>query len=140
MEQTSNNGGGGRPLNILIVDDSAMMRAMIKRVAGLADIPIATVYEAGNGQEAIEILESHPIDALFTDINMPVMSGTELLREIERRGEWKDLVRVIISTDGSAARREEVSELHVRCYVEKPFRPEVMRDVLAEVATNADAR
>ena len=140
MEQTSNNGGGGRPLNILIVDDSAMMRAMIKRVAGLADIPIATVYEAGNGQEAIEILESHPIDALFTDINMPVMSGTELLREIERRGEWKDLVRVIISTDGSAARREEGSELHGRCYVEKPFRPEVMRDVLAEVATNADAR
>lgn len=140
MEQTSNTAGAGRALNILIVDDSAMMRAMIKRVAGLADIPIGTVYEAGNGQEAIEILESHQIDALFTDINMPVMTGTELLREIERRGAWKDLVRVIISTDGSAARREEVSELHVRCYVEKPFRPEVMRDVLAEVATNADAR
>ncbi len=139
MTETTNP-RAGRPLNILIVDDSAMMRAMIKRVAGLADIPIAAVYEAGNGEEAIRQLEAHPIDAMFTDINMPVMTGTELLREIERRGQWKDLVRVIISTDGSAARREEVSELHVRCYVEKPFRPEVMRDVLSEVATHPGGR
>ena len=130
----------GRPLNILIVDDSAMMRAMIKRVASLAEIPLGCVYEAANGAEAIAVLEAHAVDALFTDINMPVMTGTELLREIERRGQWKDLVRVIISTDGSAARREEVSDLHVRCYVEKPFRPEVMRDVLSEVATHPDAR
>ena len=139
MNDTIPAAGPTRPLNILIVDDSAMMRAMIKRVAGLADIPIASVYEAANGQEAIDVLETHAVDALFTDLNMPVMTGPELLREIERRGQWKDLVRVIISTDGSAARREEVSELHVRCYVEKPFRPEVMRDVLSEVATHADA-
>ncbi len=139
MNETLATAASGRPLNILIVDDSAMMRAMIKRVAGLAAIPIASMYEASNGQEALHVLESHPIDAMFTDINMPVMTGTELLREIERRGEWQNLVRVIISTDGSAARREEASELRVRCYVEKPFRPEVMRDVLAEVASNPDA-
>ncbi|MDP1569156.1 MAG: response regulator [Vicinamibacterales bacterium] len=125
--------GAVRPLSILIVDDSAMMRAMIKRVAGLADVPIGAVYEAANGAEAIQVLETQTIHALFTDINMPVMTGTELLREIERRGQWPDLVRVIISTDGSAARREEVSDLHVKCYVEKPFRPEVMRDVLTDL-------
>ena len=71
---------------------------------------------------------------------MPVMTGTELLREIAAPRRWQHLVRVIISTDGSAARREEVGALDVRCYVEKPFRPEVMRDVLAEVASNSDAR
>ncbi|MGE3276434.1 MAG: response regulator [Vicinamibacterales bacterium] len=123
----------GRPLRILIVDDSAMMRAMIRRVAGLADVPIAEVYEAGNGAEALQVLEAHAIDAMFTDINMPVMTGKELLQEIERRPEWQGLVRVIISTDGSTARREEMSHLHVRCYVEKPFRPEVMRDVLSDL-------
>jgi two-component system chemotaxis response regulator CheY len=114
-----------------------MMRMMIKRVTGLCGVPIGEVYEAANGREAIAVLESKSVDALFTDINMPVMTGTELLRTIERDGRWPTLLRVIISTDGSAARRAEADELHVRLYVEKPFRPEVMRDVLSELATHA---
>ncbi|MEI6669809.1 MAG: response regulator [Acidobacteriota bacterium] len=126
-----------RPLTVLIVDDSAMMRAMIKRVTALCDVPIGQVYEAANGAEAIKILEAQDVDALFTDINMPVMTGTELLRAISGNERWRDLVRVIISTDGSEARRLEVKDLDVRLYVEKPFRPEVMRDVLYNLsATN----
>ena len=137
MSEQATGAGGSRPLNILIVDDSAMMRMMIKRVTGLCGVPIGVVFEAGNGREAISVLESQKVDALFTDINMPVMTGTELLRAIEQDGRWPTLLRVIISTDGSAARRAEADELHVRLYVEKPFRPEVMRDVLSELATNA---
>jgi two-component system chemotaxis response regulator CheY len=137
MSEQASGAGAGRPLNILIVDDSAMMRMMIKRVTGLCGVPIGEIFEAGNGREAITVLETHKVDALFTDINMPVMTGTELLRAIEQDGRWRDLLRVIISTDGSAARRAEADELHVRLYVEKPFRPEVMRDVLSELATSA---
>jgi two-component system chemotaxis response regulator CheY len=121
-------------LTLLVVDDSAMMRAMIKRVAQLTGVPIANVFEAANGVEALRMLEAHPVDVLFTDINMPEMSGTELLREVEKHPEWSRIIRVIVSTDGSQARREEVASLHAHAYVEKPFRPEVMRDVLAQVA------
>jgi len=132
------SGPGLRPLNVLIVDDSAMMRMMIKRVTGLCDVPIGRIFEAANGAEAITILEREHVDALFTDINMPVMTGTELLRAISGNPRWQNLLRVIISTDGSEARRNEVAELNVRLYVEKPFRPEVMRDVLCNLsATNA---
>jgi len=137
MSEQATGAGSGRPLNILIVDDSAMMRTMIKRVTGLCGVPIGEVFEAGNGREAIAVLESQRVDALFTDINMPVMTGTELLRAIEQDGRWPTLLRVIISTDGSAARRAEADELHVRLYVEKPFRPEVMRDVLSELASHS---
>jgi CheY-like chemotaxis protein len=127
---------GPRPLTILIVDDSAMMRTMIKRVAKLAASPIDRILEAADGREALGILESEHVDALFTDINMPNMTGTELLREIERRSAWPDLLRVIISTDGSIARREEVKDLDVKHYIEKPFSPEIMRDVLDTVTRN----
>ena len=121
-----------RPCNILIVDDSSMMRAMLKRAVSLSGMPIGAIHEAPNGQDALAILEANPIDALFTDINMPVMSGTDLLRQMAARG-WNHIVRVIVSTDGSSARRDEVRDLDVRMYVEKPFAPEVIRDVLAEV-------
>jgi two-component system, chemotaxis family, chemotaxis protein CheY len=131
---------GARPINILIVDDSAMMRMMIKRVAGLCEIPIAHIFEAANGAEAIKVLEANDVDAMFTDINMPVMTGTELLREIGKHERYRNLTRVIISTDGSTARREEVRDLNVRLYVEKPFRPEVMRDVLSEITAGSHVR
>ena len=118
-------------LNLLVVDDSAMMRAMIKRAAGLSNVPLGTVYEASNGAEALRMLETISIDALFTDINMPVMTGIELLAALDRQDRWKDLLRVIISTDGSNARREQAGQLSACQYVEKPFKPEAIRDVLA---------
>jgi two-component system chemotaxis response regulator CheY len=123
-----------RPVNILIVDDSRMMRAMIKRVLGVADVPLGSIYEAGNGVEALQVLEGHDVDVLFTDINMPVMSGTELLRTVAADSRWRSMRRVIISTDGSASRRGEAANLDVRCYLEKPITPEVIRDVLTAVA------
>jgi two-component system chemotaxis response regulator CheY len=126
-------------LNILVVDDSTMMRAMIKRAIQMSGVEIGEIYEAPDGQAALAVLESRKVDALFTDINMPIMSGTELLRVVAARG-WTHIVRVIVSTDGSAARREEVRDLDVRLYVDKPFAPEVIRDVLSELSNVAVAR
>ena len=123
-------------MRILIVDDSAMMRAMIKRVIKLADVPVEDILEATNGAEALELLKQHDVNLLLTDINMPVMNGADMLREISLNDRWRNLNRVIISTDGSTVRREEAEELDVRCYLEKPFSPEVLRDVLNELADN----
>ena len=122
-----------KPLDILIVDDSATMRAVIRRVIGLTDVAVGTIYEAANGQEALKILESCSIQAVFTDINMPVMTGVELLREMSTRACWNDTLRVVVSTDGSKLRREEARELNATLYIEKPFRPEVVRDVLSQI-------
>ena len=126
-----------RPFNILIVDDAATMRALIRRVVTLTEVPVDNVYEAKNGREALKVLEAHSIQAVFTDINMPVMGGPELLREINKRESWKDVLRIVISTDGSRLRREEARELRVSLYVEKPFRPEVVRDVLIQITSPA---
>lgn len=131
-ERTGAAPDGAAP-NILIVDDSAMMRTMIKRVTTVAGSAIGTIFEAANGQEALAILERHEVHFLFTDINMPVMTGTELLRTMQARDDWRHIVRIIISTDGSESRRHEAQELNVKMYVEKPFRPEVIRDVLSNL-------
>ena len=99
----------------------------------LSEVPLGQVYEANNGREALDLLATITVDVLFTDINMPVMTGPELLRALAKQ---PDAVRarVVISTDGSDARKAEVSGLNVDWYLEKPLRPEVMRDVLSKVA------
>ena len=113
-------------MRILIVDDSSMMRAMIKRVVKLTDVPVEEILEAGDGAEALSLLEQHDVQLLLT--------GAELLRALADDERWSGLTRVIISTDGSTARREEAADLDVRCYLEKPFSPEVLREVLNDVA------
>ena len=125
-----------KPLNILIVDDSATMRQFVRRAVQLSEVPVASVLEAANGREALAVLDANEVDALFTDINMPVMSGTELLRELHRQGR-ETPVRIVVSTDGSEARRQEMEGL-ARWYVNKPVRPEVVRDVLNELASGLD--
>ena len=122
-------------LRILVVDDSAMMRAMIKRAITLTGVDVQ-FREAGNGRDALAVLERDPIDVVFTDINMPVMTGTELLREMTSRG-WRHIQRVVVSTDGSDARRDEVRHLDVSLYINKPFAPEAVRDVLTQVSESA---
>ena len=123
-----------KPLNILIVDDSATMRQFVRRAVQLSEVPVANVLEAANGREALALLDANEIDALFIDINMPVMSGPELLRELQRQGRDTP-ARIVISTDGSQARRREMEGL-ARWYVNKPLRPEVVRDVLNELASS----
>ncbi len=121
-------------MRILIVDDSSMMRAMIKRVVKLTKVPVEEILEASDGAQALQLLETHDVQLLLTDINMPGMNGADLLRAVAKGDRWRGLTRVIISTDGSTKRRAEAAELDVRCYLQKPFSPEVLRDVLTEAA------
>ena len=124
-------------MRILIVDDSSMMRAMIKRVVKLTNVPVEEILEACDGAEALSLLESHDVQLLLTDINMPVMSGADLLRRVASDDRWRHLTRVIISTDGSEARREQAAGMSVRCYLQKPFSTEVLRDVITDAAAAA---
>ena len=127
--------GTARPMNLLVVDDSTMMRMVIKRAAEATGLPIGEIFEAADGRQALAVLEAQHVDALFTDISMPVMTGIELLQQIAGHERWQHMVRVIISTDGSDSRRDEAGTLDVRFYVEKPFRPEVLRDVLSSITS-----
>jgi two-component system chemotaxis response regulator CheY len=129
----TNTGATARPLNILIVDDSATMRAVIRRVIALTEVPVGSLYEANNGREALKIMESRQVEAVFTDINMPVMTGHEFLKAMSENDRWDDVLRIVVSTDGSKLRRDEARNLKVALYVEKPFRPEVVRDVLCQI-------
>ncbi len=121
------------PLNILVVDDSDTVRAIIGKTLRLAEVPIGEFYEAANGKEALDLLAAHWVDLIFSDINMPVMGGVEM---IEKMGE-DDLLRsipvVIVSTEGSATRIEQLKSKGVRAYIRKPFTPEIIRNVVSDI-------
>lgn len=69
-------------IRVLIVDDSAVMRKIVERSLRLADIKIAEVLEAGDGAEALGVLNKGKVDLILCDINMPVMDGLEFVKQL----------------------------------------------------------
>ena len=64
--------------NIIIVDDSMIVRSVIKRTLDMCGLDIGELYEASNGLEALQHLEDQWIDIMFADINMPIMISLAL--------------------------------------------------------------
>ncbi len=116
--------------NVLIVDDSATIRQMIKRTMKVAGLNVAEVYEAANGIEALAQLSDHEVAVVLVDINMPTMNGIQLLTRMKETESLRDIPIVIASTEGSTERIEQLKKIGATGYVRKPFQPEQLRDVL----------
>jgi two-component system, chemotaxis family, chemotaxis protein CheY len=115
---------------ILVADDSAIIRTMVRRALVMAGLDVGQVHEAGDGQEALEVLGRTWIDVVFADINMPRMNGIELVRRMRETPALAATPIVIVSSDRSKARIEELERNGVSAYVKKPFRPEQFREVV----------
>ncbi|MFA6242911.1 MAG: response regulator [Candidatus Hydrogenedentales bacterium] len=120
-------------VNILLVDDSDTVRAIIAKTIRLAGMPLGELYQASGGEQALSLLKENWIDLVLTDINMPGMTGVELVERMSQDDEMKTIPVVVISTEGSETRVEELLAKGVRAYVRKPFTPEKIRDVVENV-------
>lgn len=104
---------------ILLVDDSAMNRMILKEILG-GDYRI---LEAENGQECLEKLqtEAENIALVLLDINMPVMDGFEVLKAMNANHTIEDIPVIMISSDDSDAAIRRSYELGANDYVNRPF-------------------
>ncbi|MCP4546222.1 MAG: response regulator [bacterium] len=119
-------------LNILVVDDSAVMRAMIKKTLTLCGLPLGEISEASNGCGALEVLQNSWVDLALIDINMPEMNGIELIDEIRKRPDIADLLLIVISTESSQTRIDFLNDMGVG-FVHKPFTPESVKAKIMEI-------
>ncbi|MCC7265378.1 MAG: response regulator [Candidatus Latescibacteria bacterium] len=122
--------------NILVVDDSTTVRAVLAKTLELAHIPVNQLYQAANGRQALGILQETWIDLVLTDINMPVMDGMELVREMAGDGLLRQVPVVVISTEGSEVRIAELKQQGIQGYIRKPFTPEQVKEVVEHVLGN----
>jgi two-component system, chemotaxis family, chemotaxis protein CheY len=121
------------PYNILIVDDSQTMRRVLRKTVTLSGVEIGECWEAGDGREALQILQSHSIDLILSDINMPGLSGLEMIQEMKREEKWRRIPVILITSLADEERLQEASTLGVEWYLQKPFHPEALRDLLTQM-------
>jgi two-component system chemotaxis response regulator CheY len=119
-------------LNILVVDDSAVMRSMVIKTIQRAELELGDVYEAANGQEALDILGKSWIDLAVVDINMPVMDGEELIERVRAEESTRKLPVLVVSSESSKMRVELLQKKDAG-FIHKPFTPESLRDAILKV-------
>ncbi len=122
-----------RTLSVLVVDDSPAMRSFIRRVLEMSGIAPGAIREAGDGKQALEVLETAPVDLVLSDINMPGMSGSQMMLRIASSPELRRIPVIIVSTDSSPKRVKSMMALGVRGFLQKPFHPESLRSVIHHV-------
>ena len=111
-------------MKVLVIDDSAVMRMLIKRDLKKSGADIESFLDAPDGAVALEILQDTSVDMIFCDVNMPNMSGDAFVKKKMEDERLKSIPVVMVSTDST---RDLVSSLvgnGVVGFVEKPFRPE----------------
>jgi two-component system chemotaxis response regulator CheY len=119
--------------NILIVDDSAVTRAMIRRTLLMAQVPMENCFEAADGAEGLKVLSAHKVDLVLADLHMPNMGGVEMTRRILANEATRHVAVIVISAEPSAERLEALKQQGVRGCIRKPFTPEAIRDVVTQV-------
>lgn len=124
-------------MNILVVDDSSVMRQMIIKALNMSGLPLGEIHQAGNGREGLDALEQHWVDLVILDINMPAMNGEEMMNEMKKAPAHRDIPVVVVSTEGSATRIQRMQAMGAR-FVHKPFTPELIRDTIQSLLVTGD--
>ena len=115
-------------MNILIVDDSATMRMIVVKSLRQAGFESATVIEASGAKEALQKLAAGGIDIMLSDVNMPDITGIELVKVV--RAKMKDLPIVMITTESSPEMKQQMTAAGANGVITKPFPPEELKKIL----------
>jgi two-component system chemotaxis response regulator CheY len=115
---------------VLVADDSAVVRSMVRKALSITGVAIGAVHEAANGREALAVLAREPVDVVFTDVNMPEMGGLELVERMRADAALGAIPVVVLSSERSEALAGVLRDRGVQAYLTKPFRPEDFREVV----------
>jgi two-component system chemotaxis response regulator CheY len=121
------------PYDILIVDDSAVTRGLIKRTITLTKLPIGALYEADDGLTALKVLADRHVDLVLADLHMPNMGGVEMTERIMADERTRAIPVVIISAEPDKQQIDKLTHGGIKGYLKKPFTPEDLSHLLIEL-------
>ena len=118
-------------MKILIVDDFATMRRIIKNL--LRDLGFTNTAEADDGQTALPMMQSTHFDFVVTDWNMPGMTGIALLKAIRAEPALKALPVLMVTAENTREQIIEAAQNGVNGYVVKPFTAATLKEKIDRI-------
>lgn len=124
---------------VIIADDSATARMIIRRCLEIAGLNDAEFIEAENGRAALDLLRENPPDLLVSDITMPEMDGVELLQNVMDHEETAGVPVLIITSAKNSAKEKELLDIGAAAVLGKPVTPAEFLDVLDDLGMREEA-
>jgi len=118
------------PKTILSVDDSASIRQMVKQTLAGAGY---TVLQANDGAEGLAAARATAVDLIVTDLNMPVMNGLGLIRELRKLAAYKGVPIIFLTTESDATIKQEAKAAGATGWITKPFQQDQLVAVVRKV-------
>ena len=114
--------------NIIVVDDEPIIAHGIASLISNFDLPINVVSVFTDSEDALEMCQSHHIDIVVTDINMPDLNGLDLIRKLKNIN--SNLQIIILTGFGSFSYAKEAMSLGINFFLEKPVIPSLLLEAL----------
>jgi two-component system chemotaxis response regulator CheY len=118
---------------VLIVDDSRIMRTIVKNTFAELKVPCQFI-EAGNGMEAYFLLQSQKVDLVLLDWNMPELSGIDFLKKVRTKDKYKDLPIVMVTSEAARYSVIEALKNGATDYIIKPVNEKIFIEKLSQFA------
>lgn len=115
---------------ILAVDDSTSMRQMVCFTLKGAG---HDVTEACDGQEALDLAQKQRYDLILSDVNMPVMDGITLIKNLRGLGEYRFTPMLMLTTESAADKKTEGKAAGATGWIVKPFNPDQLLATIQKV-------
>ena len=118
---------------LLIVEDEVQIRRGLHAIVGRSGVDIREILECKNGEEALQLLRSVPVDVMFTDVRMPHMDGLELIRAVEELPPGHQPEIVVVSGYDDFNYAVEAMRHGAREYLLKPVERERVYEILSKL-------
>ncbi|MFL9823399.1 response regulator [Rhodoplanes sp. SY1] len=115
---------------ILNVDDSASVRQMVQLTLQGAGY---RVLQANDGADGLAKAKANPVDMIVTDLNMPVMNGLALIRELRKLPSYRGVPILFLTTESDANVKKEAKEAGATGWITKPFQQDQLVAVVRKV-------
>jgi two-component system chemotaxis response regulator CheY len=115
---------------ILSVDDSASVRQMVQLTLQGAGYQ---VIQANDGADGLAKAQASPVDMVVTDLNMPVMNGLGLIRELRKLPAYRGVPILFLTTESDAEMKKQAKEAGATGWITKPFQRDQLVSVVKKV-------
>jgi two-component system chemotaxis response regulator CheY len=124
--------GDANMKTVLVVDDSRIMRNIVKNTFSQLKIP-CQFLEAGNGKDALKLLQSQPIHLILLDWNMPELLGIDFLKMVRAMDQYKSLPIIMVTSESAKYNVIEALKNGATDYIIKPVNEKIFAEKLSKI-------
>lgn len=118
---------------VMVVDDSSVMRQIIKNNLKQLGFELANLLDADDGEEALKMIRQDEVDLVISDWNMPKVTGIDLLKSVRLDGDLKELPFLMVTSEADKEKIIEAVQAGVSQYIVKPFNASQLEEKIKKI-------